>query len=116
VLAWPDGARRTSFADPESGVDLARTLQSLHAAVAEDAPADRTVIERLLTDGAALVLALERELLRVKRRGLAALLDAAFDPAAAAEADHLALDQERLRARIAFVRGDLSALRTRATV
>jgi hypothetical protein len=83
--------------------------------VAGDVPADRTVIERLLTDGAALVLALERELLRVKRAAWPRC-STRRSILRGGEADHLALDQERLRARIAFVRGDLSALRTRATV
>ena len=103
--AAPDGDD-----DPIDRVEVAARLERMAGGSAADA-VDRAGAEALLTDAAAVVLLAERERLVAKRRRAAALLDAAIDADAAAEAIRLG-DQERaaqqeidlLRALMAVVR------------
>jgi hypothetical protein len=83
------------------------------AAAQETGFASRRRLEELLTDAAAVALVLERNRLAAKRRGRAALVRAAADPAAARTAAELASVEERLEAEAGELRELMKRVRAR---
>jgi hypothetical protein len=77
---------------------------------AEASPSQREIND-LYTDGCAVVLALETERLRVKRRMTAAALDSADDPDAARDAAALALRGDELVVELAHLKQLVKELR-----
>jgi hypothetical protein len=78
---------------------------------ADDSPSQQEIHD-LYTDGCAVVLALETERLRVKRRMTAAALDSADDPDAAREAAALAARGDELVVELANLKQLVKQLRT----
>ena len=77
----------------------------------QDASPSQKEINDLYTDGCAVVLALETERLRIKRRMTAAVLDAADDPDAAREAAMLAVRADELIGELANLKRLVKQLR-----
>jgi hypothetical protein len=93
---------------------FARVIAALDSAV-DDESLRRADLERLTTGAASMVLALERERLRAKRRGTAALLDAAREPGAAQEASSLRRRELELTGKIRELRRRIALARHRST-
>jgi hypothetical protein len=115
---WP---RRRPDVAPTTGD---RPASALEAAVAErrevlqaleavSSESDRSEVEELMTLGAAIVLHLEREQVRAKRRGRAALVRAETDASAAREAREMSASEARLAREIAALRRLMARARRR---
>lgn len=116
----PAGAKRLNLPDP-SDVYEGETVTSLalqdrietllqRYREADSSPSQREIND-LYTDGCAVVLALETERLRVKRRMTAAALDSVEDPEAAREAAAFAMRGDELVVELAKLKHLVRQLR-----
>jgi hypothetical protein len=88
-------------------------IEALEAVASSASESDRSEVEELMTLGAAIVLHLEREQVRAKRRGRAALVRAETDASAAREAREMSASEARLAREIAALRRLMARARRR---
>jgi hypothetical protein len=121
VCMQPAGAKRPNLDKREHVYEVEAPVSSLALQDRIEALLDRyrgqeaspsqKEINDLYTDGCAVILALETERLRVKRRMIAAVLDSADDPDAAREAATLAVRADEIVGELADLKKLVKLLR-----